>query len=397
MPYGGDSDNVEDSQGSDSDGPIIKREIGKDTNDCFLSSLEEDSSADEIDDIDKGEKSNIESSFNASNIWGIKKEESVEFKSYDLGRHFDPRISTSLDKVQALTRLANDLPVKPESKTIFEGKVPAFKNRDVSSHYIDLILKESISKKYLDWHFITENTQFEEQPPSSVLFGPDENLFKRYPTLESLLVAFGVGRDTLDFIFMEKSPLTNSRQNDTLCKLSPFDTMINAFACYQDQTEQFAKYFICFILDRKVYESMFCDTIWCSKIYKTFSADDFMQQYVSLVHSQDYFLHYRLIKLIPAAQDLLIRRLFSEGEFLAGEQARIKLVQEFNDLFDKRRFQQLLYFVLTIYGSKYMPFGDTDVTLYFKDCIADLFNASASDVELSLLNGFLSIFIKIRP
>lgn len=84
----------------------------------------------------------------------------------------------------------------------------------------------------------------------------------------------------------------------------------------------------------------------------------------------------------------MIRQLFSEGDFLAGEQARIKLVQEFNDLFDKRRFQQLLYFVLTIYGSKYMPFGDTDVTLYFKDCIADLFNASASDVELSLLNGF---------
>lgn len=127
MPYGGDSDDVEDSQGSNSDGPIIKREIGKDTDDFFLSSLEEDSSADEMNDNYKGEKSNIESSFNACNIWGVKKEENVEFKSYDLGRHFDPRISTSLDKAQALTRLANDSPVKSESKIIFEEKVRLLK------------------------------------------------------------------------------------------------------------------------------------------------------------------------------------------------------------------------------------------------------------------------------
>lgn len=397
-----DGDSVEDSQCSESEGPIIRPEVPEEPDHFVFSSLEEESSADESNGsvTDRNEKKNKDSTVRSSfvaNVWGGKEEISVGVKSYDLGHHFDPSLSSSLDRIRTLTKLADNSPANPKSKALFDAEWHDLKVKEVSPHYIDLVLKESISKKYLDWHFITENSQFDEVLPNSFLCDSDETLLERYPTLESLLVAFGVAPKTLDLIQMENSPLSSSRHNDTLCQLSPFDAMIDAFACYQEKSEQYARYFICFILDRKVYESICCDTLWCSKIYKTFSPDAFVQVHLSLVDSKDYFLHHRLIKLIPTIQDVLVRRVLFNAKDLTEDQAKDILVEEFNDLFDKRRFQQLLYFVLVIYGSKYMPFGDSYATRYFKDCTVDLFNASASDVELSLLNGFLSIFAKIQP
>lgn len=388
-------ENVSDSQDSSSEGPIIEQPSGRKSDDFPYSSLEEDSSIEYLSEKDDNEITE----FNAKKIWESNKQESVEVKSHDLGKHFDPSIGRSLDKIDQLTRLVDDSPSRSRVASTTHGSKGtrlSFRKKDVPSHYVDLVQKESISQKYLDWHFITEDTQFEELSPECILFGPEETLFKLYPTLEDLLIAFGVTRETLEYVSTKESPLSERRNNDTLCDLTPFDTMTELFTCYQDRTAHYAEYFLCFILDRKVYESVPCNATWCSKIYERFSPSNFLQKYLSLVHSKDYFLHHRLIKLIPAVQDLLLCQIMFNGKDLTPERAKVLIVKEFNRLFDRKELQELLYFVLSVYGSKYMPFGESDATSYFKDCIEDLFHASASDVELSLLNGFLSTFKKIR-
>lgn len=397
------SDRVYDSQDSDADGVIVRHELLENATDFCVEEgdTDDDLDAKHIFGDNQALRSKLwisETDVNVST--GSNKFASVvEMKQYDLGRHFDPKITTSLDKLSSLNKLVVESPkiskVKKENNS-FDSIRSSFKRRGVSPHYSDLISNESISKKFIDWHFITEDSQFKELSIESTLYNEKKALLRRYPTIESLLMAYGVSGDTLDLLETESHLLTSRREIDTLCQISPIESMLESIACYVDKSEHFAKYFVCFILDRKIYESISCDSTWCTRIFMKLPQEDFYQEYFSLVHRHDYFLHHRTIKLITGIQTPLIRRIFFQNEDLSGEEATKVLVTEFNNLFDKRRLRDLLYFILSIYGSQFMPFGDSSATQYFKNCVDDLFNASASDVEFSLLSGVLGVYMKMR-
>ncbi|QLL33046.1 hypothetical protein HG536_0D05670 [Torulaspora globosa] len=394
-------DDIDDSQDSDTGRLLVRHELVESVTEF----REEESDTDDDRETSQlfGKSSVIRSSLLDPKIeiedLSVKKVENVvKIKQYDLGHHFDPRIATSLNKFSKLRKLAGDSPKASKTSTdsTYEGDIrTSFKRRGVSPHYSDLITNETISKRFIDWHFITENSQFQELSIESTLYNEKEELMRRYPTLESLLMSFGVSGDTLDSLATERYLLTSRREIDTLCQISPVDSMLEALAHYLGVSERFTKYFICFVLDRKIYESVSCDSLWCTKMFKEIPCDDFFQEYFSLVHPHDYFLHHRVIKLISNIQTPLIRRIFFEKSCLSSEEATEILVAEFNNLFDKRRLQDLLYFVLFIYGSEFIPFGDSPATRYFKNCVDDLFNASASDVELSLIGGILGVITKM--
>lgn len=396
-----ESGDIYDSQDSDTERFVIRHEL-------VQSVAEYCSEEGDTDDDREANQLFGQNSTLRSKLWEpkieidkssvIKREDVVQVKQYDLGHHFDPMITKSLDKISSVTKQVEDSPKGVKTRTKnggIEDIQLSFKRRGVSPQYSDLITNETVSKRFIDWHFITEDSQFQELPIETTLYDEQEALVTRYPTLESLLMSFGVSGDMLDSLATEKYLLTSKRGIDTLCQLSPIDSILDAFSHYINVSEQFTKYFICLILDRKVYESLSCDSLWCTKIFKNLPHHSFLDEYFSLVHPHDYFLHHRVIKLIANIQTPLIRRIFFKDNDQSDEEARKVLVAEFNHLFDKRRLQDLLYFVLSIYGSEFMPFGDTLATRYFKNCVDDLFNASASDVEISLISGILGVILKI--
>lgn len=409
----GPDERVRDSQDSDSDSLIITNEMKTTEEEIELSSTDgdpssEDSAASDLvrDDV-LFKRTVVNTKSLKRRDSELTEEDIISVKQYDLGNHFDPQIMSSMEKLKMLNEQIDNSFTKDRSITLCSNlertKLRShLKKSNVSDYYIDLITKETISDKYLDWHFITENCYFEELSPCLGFFsGSDGRLelntmLERYPSLEDLLLSFGVSDATMEMLSTKKSPITHSRQHDTLCELSPIGSMMHALLLYKSDNIYFLKYVICFILDRKVYESMDCDTIWCTKIYSMFSKERFIKVYLSLVDEQDYFMHYRMIRLIPAFQTPLVRQLFFAEKELDSKESVAVIVKEFNELFDERLFQKVLYFVLVVYGSQYMPFGQSPVTRYFKCCTDDMSDGNTNEVELTLLKGLLSIFTKIQ-
>lgn len=318
----------------------------------------------------------------------LKKSKSIQLQKFDLGGSFDPHLASSLDRIQNIN---NEIDRPSHVTTVKEQKSNDIKSKispnDISSQYIDLVAKETISGCYIDWHFIIDDTKFED-------VGIDEELLQdstsqvvnnaireRYRTLSDLLKSFGVDLRSLE----KDSPLTDQRDYDSLCEITPVDSMMRAIHCYQDDVN-FIKYFLCFILDRKIWESQECDADWCSQVLETIDDRQVIATYLSLVDRSDYFMHYRLSRCVPRLQSPLVDQLM-EGR---------SIDKEFNYLISGKHYRRLLYFTLLVYGSNEMPFGPSTRTQHFKDCVEDMCNEGTNAVELSLLRGLLNLFLKIR-
>ena len=222
-----------------------------------------------------------------------------------------------------------------------------------------------------------------------------EKIKKQFPTLHELCLALGCNKVKLNNIHISKEDLL---QYDNLVELTPTENVMKLI-CYYGSDPLFNKIFICLILDRKIYESLFCDSLICTTIYcKLILQNDpdneslFLQDYLQVVDKGNYFLHYRLIRLLPNLKNALIERLFKENQ----DTKLAQFVKTFNKLFDEKMYRDLLYFVLFIYGSDEMPFGNSKTTEYFKDCVYDMTQDGTNDVELSLMKGVLNLFYQIN-
>lgn len=320
----------------------------------------------------------------------------VTLKQHNWGPHFDLHLATSLDKIQCLNDdMQNPSMVSSAEDGTRTQLMSRLQDKDVSPQYIDLVVKESISGRYIDWHFITQDTQFQDVSIEQEFLSDEKGalvgsaLRETYPTLIQLLHSIGVSQPTLkSLVISDQKPLTHNRCHDTLCEMSPVDTMMRALEIYAENSELFLKYFLCFILDRKIWESMECNTHWCAQVSKIFTSEQLIDGYLDIVERRDYFMHYRLVRSLPGLQSLLVRQLL-------GPETTHAIVQEFEQLMDDKLYQPLLYFTLLIYGTRFMPFGFSPTTQYFKDCTEDLCNESTNAVELSLLRGILGIFLKV--
>lgn len=392
------------SHSSISGSPTVSRQI-EDVDKSVSLSSDESSSDDLLNDSEIAEDKILKRSIASLESVPKKKhladvKSSLSLRQFDLGSHYDPRITESIEKITALNKQIQRSPTKVavHSSSLNETQLKVrslLKIPNVNNQYIDLIAKETISQKFIDWHFITENSTFDEH----TFFYENQSVSNQEraanSSLEELMRSFGVSDATSKALFNDNKQLSNMKQYDTLCEISPVSVMMEKMIYYKKDSDVFLPYFICFILDRKVYESIECDIFWCTMTQKSFSESDFVNVYLSLVDSRDYFMHYRLVRLIPSIQSSLISHLFYPDGARVGENISANLILEFDELLDSESYEELLYFVLFIFGSKFVPYGNGKSVRYFLQCIDDVSHGSNNEVEIALLKGLLSLFIKM--
>lgn len=380
---------------SDDDSVIIRRELDCAEDTIVSNSEDEDVSPEPLFHSDKLLARTIETS---EPIESNPPEASdfVAIKQHNWGPHFDVHLASSLDKIQSFN---NEL---RNPRTLTEGQdgnktrlMSQLQNKQVSPEYLDLIVKESISGRYIDWHFITENSEFQDVSIEQEFLADEkgkivqEDIRALYPSLRCFLNSIGVSDLTMRSLEAPSSkPLSANRRFDSLCDISPVESMMRAFEAYSDSGRYFLKSIVCFILDRKIWESMECDARWCHNVLAKFTTQQVLDEYLMLVEKKDYFMHYRFVRSFPHLQLALVRLLINPLKTQA-------VVEEFERLMQEKSYQPLLYFTLLVYGSRLMPFGNFSTTLYLKECTEDLCNESTNAVELSLLRGILGLFLKI--
>lgn len=344
----------------------------------------------------------------------------VPLKNFNLGDSFDNTITTKVAKLQDLKKEILDSPRRNTNIVITSNTVAKSELQKsikfagfIPEIYLDLITKETISDKYKDWHFISENCHYEElmdlemkDMDYSFLFGNGsfqgkvpEFVRLKCPDITNLLVFFGVNQEKCNSLKINYEKKENAK-HDNLCTIFPINKMLKFLMYYYNDDEGarevFLRAFICLILDRNVFNAVELDHKLCFKVLELFDETYFINIYFKIVSKNDFFLHYRLLQIFPNLQNALLRRRYNEnqGEI---ETMRQNLINEFNELFDCKNYKNLLYFILTMYGSKFIPFGPkSQVTEYFKDCILDISNETTNDVEISILKGILNLFSKIR-
>ncbi|CAI4038505.1 hypothetical protein SMKI_05G1160 [Saccharomyces mikatae IFO 1815] len=344
----------------------------------------------------------------------------VPLKNFNLGDSFDSMITTRVTKLRDLEKEILDSPsgstgIVTTSNTAAKSELQKSIKCGgiIPEKYLDVVTKETISDKYKDWYFISENCHFEElmdlemkDMDYSFLFGSNtckgnvpEFLRLKCPNITNLLVLFGVNEEKCFSLRINYEKKENAK-HDNLCTIYPTDKMLKFLMYYYsadgDVREVFLKAFICLILDRNVFNAMGLDHNMCLKVLELFDHTEFINSYFEIVCKDDFFLHYRLLQIFPNIQTALLGRLFNK------ERCRIStieqnIINEFNEMFDYKNYKNLLYFILMMYGSKHTPFGPkSQVTEYFKDCILDISNETTNDVEISILKGILNLFSKIR-
>ncbi|QLG71228.1 hypothetical protein HG535_0B02670 [Zygotorulaspora mrakii] len=306
---------------------------------------------------------------------------SISLRKFDLGQHYDPDITTSIEKINSLKEQMVNNQAQEAGQTsplaLRKKKIrQLLKKPNVSSSYIDMIAKETISQKYVDWHFITEDSTFVQSDSS----------------LRNLIRSFGVSDLKIQALYNDRITISKARQYDTLCELTPVKIMMDTLLKYKDDSLYFLKSLICFIMDRKVYESVECDVVWCTRVFNMFPESKFLTCYLQLVNNDDYFMHYRLMRLIPSLRCSLLKCILCKSPdipFLS------ELTSVFDDLLDAKSYETLLYYILVVVGPDGIPFGDNKCIRYFEKCISDILDLENGEVELTLLKGILNMFRKI--
>ncbi|KAG0672335.1 hypothetical protein C6P45_003019 [Maudiozyma exigua] len=290
--------------------------------------------------------------------------------------------------------------VRNKKNDLFENLA----NKDtIKKNLVDLIINETISNKYHDWHFIKYNCA------------------KKINTsnINSLMETIGCVHNCHDeykFVIEDK----DLDRYDSYCIMFPVKYILDAvydliqsssLTSYEDGSQMF-KFIICLLLDKKIYESPdIYDKNWSYII-----ADLVKRQYVSRpldyitqleeiftgLDEKLYFILYRLCSILPMIKPMLMEHYFKKDPQ--------NLIDKFNTMLDERKYEKLLYFIMFVYGSSLLPFEqdesatnediktklDTNKThLYFTDCIYDLAQTTTSEVEVSLIKSLLNIYSKI--
>lgn len=379
------------SSESDEDAIIFHRQNINDNELDSSSSLSSSSSDDDQNDrlLQKLKRTSYSKRRITRASSSTKKSKFVQVQEFNLGRNFDPQLGNSIDRIESVK---NEINNPSTVTTVKDQKLDALRSHlkpnNVSSQYIDLVVKETISGRYFDWHFINNDTKFEDVSIDDELIQDSHNcaikdaIHRKHPKLEDLLKSMGADLNLLN----EDKPLTNKRNYDSLSQMIPIDSMMRSIETYQDD-KKFIKYLLCFVLDRKIWESQECDYNWCSRMLESVDDDEqIIDAYLSLADRKDYFMHYRLSRCISRLRSPLIQRIIEP----------FTIEREFTRLIEHKNYESLLYFTLFVYGSHEMPFGPSTKTQYFKDTVEDMCHEGTNAVELSLLRGLLNLFLKIR-
>ena len=336
----------------------------------------------------------------------------VEIRQFDLGRAYDANISKYLSGVQEANEIILASPPSKNGMSLTQNlkeqvKTKADETRRqlvgtlsrgaaVSESVINMIVSENISGKFQDWYFLTEDCSKLKDPETA--------------DVRTLLQSIGVSSMRLDRPSISDTDLDRF---DTFCRLWPTEEMFrllcSTFERQTDgrqndnpgETQTLVKFFIAFILDRNVYQYIelnpgCCLPFFQNTILKGFLRGDiikFIEIYFEMTQNvirRKFFLLYRLVKVLPSLKKPLVHYLFGNDN--------TKVVSQFNELFDAKNFQDLLYFILFILESNVVSYGSSNssVLQYFKNCIDDASTDVSDEIELSVIKGYIDTFIRVN-
>ncbi|SMN22731.1 similar to Saccharomyces cerevisiae YER038C KRE29 Essential subunit of the Mms21-Smc5-Smc6 complex, required for growth and DNA repair [Maudiozyma saulgeensis] len=275
----------------------------------------------------------------------------------------------------------------------------------VKKSLIDVIIHENITNKFQDWHFIRKNCADSLEPGS----------------VSSLMSAIGCEINENDTNFTISD--IDLDRYDSYCRIFPVGYMLDHICSSLRQISRdtwidkptkhnAVKFFICFILDRNVYESIDINPLICTSIYKGVISHDLLagdspdtilkiiDEIFMGLDKKKYFMINRLTTLIPELKNALVSHYFKDDIN--------NIISKFNTLMDERMYESLLYFVMFIYGSQLLPFKPNETTnqidaleknpahKYFKECIYDMSSNTTSDVEISLIKVLLNLYSMVK-
>lgn len=346
-------------------------------------------------------------------------------QEFSLGRSFDSSIAEKMEQMNRVHEMLDD-PVSlnaiedsstgdsqnidvndpaPEKADTFKEIKRRYKimlksngnNVDLEPAVMDLICKDQTGR-YRDWFFITKNCQLPLQT---------------FTGLRYFLLSLGVEPEKLedDFVMCDD----DINKFDTYCHILPPDFILDAFTVLPMEPNSF-KWWLLLILDKNFFDATNCTIQVCGKMMIKFlkyygSVNKVLEIFWDTLRleKRKYYMLYRFTKVLPSFKEKFMKELFQDDD--------IKLVNEFNQLFDSQNYQDLLYFILFIYGSELFPFnnkvdddedniGDIvkerkrihkmrsseNIHEYFTDCIFDVSNGGHPALELPIILGILKIF-----
>ncbi|CUS24196.1 LAQU0S14e02366g1_1 [Lachancea quebecensis] len=381
-PRAASADVVYDSQDSGSGSPIARNQFrydAEDLSDSDLSNEQSDEDGTGISamlqlEVPMPAQTPVPSTF-----------ESIQFREFDVRCNgFDEQL---LSRTAKLRELSKELEPRPataassgsDAELSLRKQVARSLQQKVPRAYLDMILTENSSHKFQDWHFMTENAQAMETDPWAAFLSAKK---PRKQSLKGLLKSFGVPSQHLS----PQLRLITIDMYDTANLLQPVHVMCMQLQRYY-KCREFAQSFICFILDRSVFNSPECTSAWCEGVYRRLDAEQFTKTYCQLVASDNYLLHLRVSRQIPRFHEVLLEKLFPLGTCET-------LLCEFDRLLEAKEHQKLLYFTLFIYGTAPMPFGDTAASRRLRDRVYGVGN-DGNYVELVIIRSYINFFIKI--
>ena len=345
----------------------------------------------------------------------------VEVRQFDLGKTYDANISKYLTGVQEANEIILASPPSKNGALFTQNlkeqvKTKADETRRqllstlskgavVSESVVNMIVSENISGKFQDWYFLTEDCSKLKDPQTA--------------DVRTLLQSLGVSSKRLDQPSISDTDLD---QFDTFCKLWPTEEMFRLlYSTFERQTDgeynnnnnpamnpanpeetrTLVKFFTAFILDRNVYQYIEVNPGCCLAFFQNIilrgllKSDNskFIEIYFEMTQNvikRKFFLLYRLVKVLPPLKKHIVQYLFDNDT--------TKVVAQFNELFDTKNLQDLLYFILFILGTSVVSFSSSNssVLQYFKNCIDDISTDVSDEVELSVIKGYIDTFIRVN-
>ncbi|CCH61103.1 hypothetical protein TBLA_0E00420 [Henningerozyma blattae CBS 6284] len=342
-------------------------------------------------DLDKNGGNNIK---NEPSI----KDSKVEIKQSDLGDDFDEELGKKMkrfrdisDDITTLKKRALDYEYRTDSNNIALLK-KQIKYKEISNNYLEMVANETLSGKYKDWFFFTENSRFNEDILEDIENFSSKEIMLKYGDFKKLLVCFGTN---IKYLYQDYNISDLKYKYDTLSILQPIDTMKVIIGHYFIiDPINFKKFFPSLLLDRNFYESLSIDDDWCTSFYNKITPKIFFKNYFKVVNKTDFFLHYRLIRIIPSSKNLIISLIFSTSVEVKDVEKN-PVIEMFNYLIDEKNYKNLLYFILVLSGSNLVPFGSNKYVDYFQSCINDISDENSNEVELTLVRNILKLFEKV--
>ena len=310
---------------------------------------------------------------------------SIQFEQFQIDHHsFDEDLVSRVDKIERIreeleTASASTLTAKNELQLAREQVRRSFK-QPVPHAYIDALFQDNLGQQRQDWYFITENAELEHRDPWDIFLGAPK---PPKISLKDLLQSFGVSPEFMSPDF----PGVKTDMYDTMNRIPPVALMSRQLQKYY-KCRGFKRSFICFILDRNIFNSPECSSDWCSGIFERLNPQRFIRAYLRTIPRDCYMLHLRICRQIPEFSGLLCDTLF-------GNHIHETVTTEFKRLLDGEEYQNLLYFVLFVYGTGAIPFGETLTSQVLSDQIYDLCK-EGNHVELVVIRSYINLFKKMR-